>query len=91
MSILHRLSAIALASLLTVGTATTTFAQDDATPDAGTPAATPAASSDTPVIGDVVPIYSDETGDEVASITVESITDPFEDYSEYSAGRAPGW
>ncbi len=85
MSILHRLSAIALASLLTVGTATTTFAQDDATPDAGTPAATPAASSDTPVVGDEVPIYSSDTGEEIASITVENITDPFEDYSEYSA------
>ncbi len=85
MSILHRLSAIALASLLTVGTATTTLAQDDATPGAGTPAATPAASGDTPVVGDAVPIYSSDTGEEIASITVESITDPFDEYSEYSA------
>ena len=85
MSMLQRLSAIALASLLTVGTATTTLAQDDATPGAGSPNGTPAAGSDTPVVGDAVPIYDSESGEEIASITVEQITDPFEEYSEFSA------
>ena len=85
MSMLQRLSAIALASLLTVGTATATLAQDDATPGTGSPAATPAAGSGAPVVGDAVPIYDTESGEEIASITVESVTDPFEEYSEYSA------
>lgn len=85
MSMLQRLSAIALASLLTVGTATTTLARDDATPDTGSPASTPVGGGDAPVVGDAVPIYDSESGEEIASITVESITDPFEEYSEYSA------
>lgn len=81
MSIPQQLTAIALAFVLTIGSASAAFAQDDATPDADTPAGSAAA----PVVGDEVPIYADETLEEIATITVESITDPFEEYSEFSA------
>ena len=85
MSILQRLAAIALAFVLTMGSASAAFAQDDATPDAGSSSGTPAAGGNAPVIGDEVTIYDEETLEEIATITVESVTDPFEEYSEFSA------
>lgn len=86
MSILQRLAAIVLAFVLSIGTAAGALAQADATPDAGTPASgTPSASGDLAQVGDEVPIYSSDTGDEVATITVNDVTDPFEDYDDYSA------
>ena len=86
MSTMQRLAAIALAFVLTIGTASGAFAQSDATPGAGTPASgTPTANGDLAQIGDDVPIYDPESGDEIASITVNDVTDPFEDYDDYSA------
>ncbi|HEV2529153.1 MAG TPA: DUF4352 domain-containing protein [Thermomicrobiales bacterium] len=82
MSVLHRFVAFALALVLSLGTATATLAQDDATPAAGTPAA---GSSQAPVVGDAVPVYNTDTLEEVGTITVDEIIDPFEDYSEFSA------
>lgn len=80
MSILQRIAAIALALALSFSAAFTAVTHDAAA-GVGTPAVgTPSASADTPVVGDEVPIYDVESGDEIASITVESITDPFEDY-----------
>ena len=81
MSVLHRFVALTLALVLSLGTATATLAQDDATPGAGTPAA---GSSDVPTVGDAVPVYDTDTLDAIAEITVEEITDPFEDYGQYS-------
>jgi hypothetical protein len=86
MTVLHRFVAIALAFLLMAGTATAALAQDDATPDTGTPTSgTPGADGAGPVVGDAVSVYDPDSLEEIASITVESITDPFEDYGEYSA------
>lgn len=79
-SFLHRFAALALALVLSLGTATATLAQD-ATPDS----ATPAASGSVPVVGDAVPVYDPDTLEEVATITVDEIVDPFEDYGEFSA------
>ena len=84
MRFVSRLVALTLALLLVLGGAGTVFAQS--TPEAGTPTSgTPAAGSrGGPAIGTDVTILDADTGDKVATISVDKVTDPFNDYSQYS-------
>ena len=65
---------------LMAGTLATTFAQDSATPEAGT--------TDKSTTGDVVDNVAieviDESGDPSLAITVNETVDPFKDFDEYS-------
>lgn len=84
MRFVYRLVALALALVLVLGGAGTAFAQS--TPESGTPTSgTPAAGSrGGPAIGTDVTILDADTGDKVATISVDKVTDPFKDYSQYS-------
>jgi hypothetical protein len=82
-------------ALVLLGGPAVALAQD-ATPEIeviapeGSPEATPvgsgaepaAAGADDPRVGDTV-AYLDETGDEIALVTVVAVEDPFEDFGEY--------
>lgn len=84
MRLMYRTMTLLLALTLVLGGASAAVARD-ATPESGTPASgTPAAGSG-PSIGTPVTIIDADTGDDVAKITVDKVTDPFEDYDKYSA------
>lgn len=67
------LIALGLIATLTIGSTATAIAQD-ATPEANAPAA-----SGDPAVGDTVS-YIGSDGDEWATVTIEEVIDPFEDY-----------
>ena len=71
---MRRLSALLLALILAGGLSLApASAQDDATPTAG---------------GGEETILATADGDQIAAITVESVTDPFEDFDEFSEPEA---
>lgn len=92
MSHTHRLFGMLLAFVLAMSGAITAVAQDDeatpapaATLASATPAATPeeaSAERGVPQIGEPVTVYG-EDGREMAAITVEGVTDPYDDFAEF--------
>lgn len=80
---LIRLTSIALLLVLTLAGAQATLAQGDGTPTPGTPTLNTG-----PGIGDEVSIFDSESLDEIATVTVDSIIDPFEDYEEFAPPEA---
>ena len=79
--VIRLFTALFALALLVAGALPTVALAGEATPAGGTPVA----ASDTPRIGDAVPIYDPESFEEIATITVESVTDPFEGYDEFYA------
>jgi hypothetical protein len=80
MTIRRPMLALLLMLGLMAGTVATSFAQDSATPEAGT--------TDKSTTGDVVDNVAievvDESGKPALAITVNETVDPFEDFDEYS-------
>lgn len=73
--------------------------RDDATPAADTPdsgtsvtgtprSGTPPVGNNAPIVGDAVAVYDRDTLEEAARITIENVTDAFEEYGEYSGPAA---
>lgn len=93
---MSRVFALLLALVLLGGRGPTVALAQDATPEIevitpeGSPAASPVGSAAAaaplgavdPRVGDTV-AYLDETGDEIALVTVLDVVDPFEDFGEY--------
>ena len=87
MRYVHRLVALALALTLVLGGAGTAFAQStptSGTPETGTPTSGTPAAGGGPALGTAVSILDADTGDEIATISADRVTDPFKDYSQYS-------
>jgi hypothetical protein len=67
--------------LALLGAPAAAVAQDDATPDAASERQSEPAAAAEPAIGSAVS-YVDARGDEIGTVTVVELTDPFEDFSD---------
>ena len=82
---MHRLLAVLCGLLLLAGSTVATVSAQDATPDeedVSTEATPTGDATGDPAVGDRVP-YVDENGEEIGFVTVESVTDDFDDFDEF--------
>ncbi len=80
MSIPRQLSAIVLASVLSIASMPGAFAGQDATPETGTPRpVSTRVANDAPRIGQPAIIHLPDTGAVAGTLTIDAVIDPFED------------